>query len=139
MIIFSSYLMYIMVFEIKFFCFYCISLVICFLFLFILVLIGCNWEDIGQLIFIVIIVGMIIIVGIFVVYVLIYSFVVEKLGVFGVMIIFILIKVVLVEYLIKVGVKMYGVYWCSYCQDQKQLFGKEVVSKFNYIECDFKG
>lgn len=32
------------------------------------------------------------------------------------------------------GAKMYGAYWCSHCNAQKQLFGKS-FSYVNYIEC----
>lgn len=30
---------------------------------------------------------------------------------------------------------MYGAFWCSHCFSQKQLFGKEVETKFPYVEC----
>ena len=139
MTIFSSYLMYIMAFEIKSLCLYCISSAICSLSLLILALIGRNWEDIGQLIFTAIIVGMITIVGTFAVYAPIHSPAAEKPGASGVTTTSTPTKVALAEHLTKVGAKMYGAYWCSHCQDQKQLFGKEAVSKLNYIECDPKG
>lgn len=32
------------------------------------------------------------------------------------------------------GAKMFGAYWCSHCQSQKQLFGA-AFSRINYIEC----
>ncbi|MBI2638725.1 hypothetical protein HYW83_03990 [Candidatus Peregrinibacteria bacterium] len=34
---------------------------------------------------------------------------------------------------------MYGVYWCSHCEDQKRLFGKEGFREVNYVECDRRG
>lgn len=34
---------------------------------------------------------------------------------------------------------MYGVYWCSHCEDQKRMFGKEGFKEVNYIECDRRG
>ena len=35
----------------------------------------------------------------------------------------------------KAGVQMYGAFWCSHCYDQKQIFGKEAMSEFPYVEC----
>ena len=129
----------IMAFEIKSLCIYCIGSAICSLCLFILALIGRNWEDIGQLIFTAIIVGMITMVGTFAVYAPIHSATVGKPDTYGVTTTSTRTKVALAEHLTKVGAKMYGAYWCSHCQDQKQLFGKEAVSKLNYIECDPTG
>ena len=40
------------------------------------------------------------------------------------------------------GAKMYGAYWCSHCNNQKQELGYEVVKEkqmFTYIECDKEG
>ncbi|OZH55164.1 membrane protein [Hydrocoleum sp. CS-953] len=139
MTIFSSYLMYIMAFEIKALCLYCIGSAVCSLSLFILALIGRNWEDIGQLIFTAIIVGMITMVGTFAVYSPIHSTSASEPNVYGITTTSTPAKVALAEHLTAVGAKMYGAYWCSHCQDQKKLFGQEAVSKLNYIECDPKG
>jgi hypothetical protein len=35
-------------------------------------------------------------------------------------------------------VKMYGLYWCTHCADQKQMFGPS-FKYVNYIECGVKG
>ncbi|MEB3339222.1 vitamin K epoxide reductase family protein [Okeania sp.] len=139
MTIFSSYLMYIMAFEIESLCLYCTGSAICSLSLLILTLIGRNWEDIGQLIFTAIIVGMVTLVGIFAVYSPIYSATASTENTYGVTTASTPAKVALAEHLTEVGAKMYGAYWCSHCQEQKNLFGKEAVSKINYIECDPKG
>jgi len=32
------------------------------------------------------------------------------------------------------GVKMYGAYWCSHCQDQKKMFG-DASQYITYVEC----
>ncbi len=48
-------------------------------------------------------------------------------------------ELALAKHLTKVGVKMYGAYWCSHCSDQKQLFGKQAWTKINYIECAADG
>ncbi|MGE0793172.1 MAG: peptidylprolyl isomerase [Candidatus Woesearchaeota archaeon] len=36
------------------------------------------------------------------------------------------------------GAKMYGAYWCSHCNAQKESFG-EAVTYINYVECDSNG
>jgi uncharacterized membrane protein len=63
MVIFSSYLMYLMAFEIKELCIYCISSALFSLSLFVLVLVGREWEDIGQLVFTGILVAMVSSIG----------------------------------------------------------------------------
>ncbi len=34
--------------------------------------------------------------------------------------------------------KMYGLYWCTHCAEQKEMFGKS-FEYVNYIECGIKG
>jgi hypothetical protein len=34
--------------------------------------------------------------------------------------------------------KMYGLYWCPHCQDQKEMFG-HAFQFVNYVECGIKG
>ncbi|GJT63002.1 thiol-disulfide oxidoreductase LTO1 [Tanacetum coccineum] len=41
----------------------------------------------------------------------------------------------LAEHLRSVGAKMYGAFWCSHCQEQKQMFGREAAKLLNYAEC----
>ena len=36
------------------------------------------------------------------------------------------------------GVKMYGAWWCSHCQNQKELFGSG-FEKIDYVECSSPG
>src|SRR5581483_74510 len=35
------------------------------------------------------------------------------------------------------GTKMYGLYWCPHCADQKEMFGAS-FRKIDYVECAFK-
>eukprot|EP00596_Hydrurales_sp_CCMP1899_P009520 CAMPEP_0119035130 /NCGR_PEP_ID=MMETSP1177-20130426/2094_1 /TAXON_ID=2985 /ORGANISM="Ochromonas sp, Strain CCMP1899" /LENGTH=153 /DNA_ID=CAMNT_0006993065 /DNA_START=326 /DNA_END=787 /DNA_ORIENTATION=- len=35
--------------------------------------------------------------------------------------------------------KMYGAFWCSHCNNQKQELGVEVAKLFEYVECDKDG
>lgn len=44
----------------------------------------------------------------------------------------------LATHLGEIDAKMYGAYWCPYCQQQKEMFGT-AVSQINYIECDPEG
>lgn len=37
------------------------------------------------------------------------------------------------------GATMYGTYWCSYCDAQRQFFGKQAWAKVPYVECDAAG
>ncbi|MDY6804449.1 MAG: vitamin K epoxide reductase family protein [Cyanobacteriota bacterium] len=138
MSIFSGYLMYLMVAVIKSVCFYCIGSAICSLALFILTLIGREWEDIGQLIFIGIIVGMVTLIGTLAVYSPINNPRAE-VDIYGVTNNSAPANVALAEHLTEKDIKMYGAYWCAACRTQKQLFGKEAVAKLSYIECDPKG
>jgi hypothetical protein len=48
-------------------------------------------------------------------------------------------EVALAQHLRRIGAKLYGTYWCSYCHRQKALFGQEAFSQIDYIECDLGG
>ena len=37
------------------------------------------------------------------------------------------------------GVLMYGAYWCSHCQEQKEKFGASLEKYGPYVECGVKG
>ncbi|MCD7461577.1 ribosome biosynthesis protein lto1 [Datura stramonium] len=41
----------------------------------------------------------------------------------------------LAKHLRSVGAKMYGAFWCSHCQEQKQMFGREAAKLLDYVEC----
>ncbi len=63
MLIFSGYLMYLLAVEIKTICIYCVASALFSASLFILALIGREWEDVGQLFFTGIVVAMLVLVG----------------------------------------------------------------------------
>jgi len=44
----------------------------------------------------------------------------------------------LAEALTAKGVKFYGAYWCTHCEDQKEMFGS-ALEKLNYVECAIPG
>ncbi|ESW29954.1 hypothetical protein PHAVU_002G112700 [Phaseolus vulgaris] len=41
----------------------------------------------------------------------------------------------LARHLHSVGAKMYGAFWCSHCQEQKEMFGREAAKELDYVEC----
>ncbi|HBY79276.1 MAG TPA: hypothetical protein DEG47_20240 [Cyanobacteria bacterium UBA11148] len=157
MIVFSGYLVYLMSFEIKAFCIYCLLSAICSIALFVLTLIGRTWEDIGQLFFTGIVVGMVALIGTLGVYAATDKtpggqLAQQESGVIqppttppkpplgweinttsGES------EIALARHLTKVGVKEYVAYWCPHCHEQKLLFGKEAYQEINHIECDPNG
>ena len=44
-------------------------------------------------------------------------------------------KIEFAKYLTKNKIVMYSAWWCSHCNDQKNLFGKEAVEELTIIEC----
>ncbi|WP_413163499.1 vitamin K epoxide reductase family protein [Capilliphycus salinus ALCB114379] len=139
MMIFSSYLMYLMAFKIQSLCLYCIASAVCSIGLFLLTIVGHSWEDFGQLVFTGLIVGMITIIATLAIYAPLNNPQANSQETYGVTTASNPANIALAEHLTQVGAKMYGAFWCSHCQTQKQLFGKEAVTKLTYIECDPKG
>ncbi|KAG1362735.1 thiol-disulfide oxidoreductase LTO1 [Cocos nucifera] len=41
----------------------------------------------------------------------------------------------LAKHLRSIGAKMYGAFWCSHCNEQKQMFGREAAKILDYVEC----
>ncbi|MDJ1184461.1 vitamin K epoxide reductase family protein [Roseofilum casamattae] len=135
----SSYLVYLMAFKIEAFCPYCLISAALSLALFVLAIVGHAWDDIGQLAFTGLTVGMVTLVA--------------TLGVYGsvnnpstphgtppiVTTTSGAAELALVDYFNQVGVKKYGAYWCPHCDEQKQLFGKEASDRLTYIECAADG
>jgi glutaredoxin len=44
-------------------------------------------------------------------------------------------EIALALHLRQTGTILYGAYWCDHCYEQHQLFGREAVKSFNYVEC----
>jgi uncharacterized membrane protein len=145
MTIFSGYLMFIMVsqFVVQYgldgVCYYCLFSATCAIAMFVLTLLGQDWEDIGQLLFIGIIVVMVTLIGTLALYAPINSPNAEQSssGQVGPAIANTSsgAEIELAKYLKQIGAKMYGAYWCPHCHDQKELFGKEAFSTIQYVEC----
>lgn len=152
MTIFSGYLMYVLAFQIKAVCFYCIGSAVFSLSLLVLTLLGNTWEDIGQLLFTGLIVIMVTLIGTLGVYANLASpSAVTPSGKIAVGLPTVPpepggkgwtvtttsgpAEIALAEHLTTIGAKEYGAYWCPHCFQQKQLFGKEAFAKVPYLEC----
>lgn len=141
MMVFSGYLMYLIAFEIKAVCVYCVASAILSTCLFLLAVFGRQWEDLGQLIFTGISVGFLVLVGTLGVYANVKNaaskpdespsqsqgFAIDTTSGEA--------EIALAKHLTQVGAKFYGAFWCPHCRDQKQLFGKEAARLIPYVEC----
>ncbi|MBD1828306.1 vitamin K epoxide reductase family protein [Microcoleus vaginatus GB1-A2] len=143
MVIFSSYLMYLMAFEIQELCLYCISSAVFSLALFVLVLVGREWEDLGQLVFTGILVVMVSSIGALGLYNSVRAPVstVSTPGIAPPPITTTSgpAQLALARHLRQIGAKEYSAYWCPHCHEQKMLFGKEGAAIIDYVECDPQG
>ncbi|MGL5836430.1 MAG: vitamin K epoxide reductase family protein, partial [Waterburya sp.] len=160
MAVFSGYLMYILATELKTLCPFCIGSAAFSLSLLILTLTGRDWEDLGQMMFTGVIVGLLTIVATLGIYSGINGdalaneivdpadgkiAIVEPKGPYvapyGWKITSISgeAEIALAKHLTDLGVKEYGAYWCPHCYEQKQLFGAEAFAELNYIECAPEG
>jgi uncharacterized membrane protein len=147
MAVFSGYLMWLLAAVIQAACPFCIASAIFTFLIFGLTLFGRDWDDVGQLIFTGIGVGL----GSLLLSLILYNTAVgsggreitslapttapkpgigweiqSKSGT---------AEIALAEHLTKKGAKMYSSYWCPHCYEQKQLFGKQAWEKITNIEC----
>ena len=160
MTVFSGYLIYLLFFQIKAVCLYCLASAIFSLSLLVLTIIGRSWEDIGQIVFTAIVVGMVTLIGTLGVYAGVDTPgntrasstagqtspptlsptgqptpgvgwpITTTSGE---------AEIALANHLTQIGAKEYIAWWCPHCHEQKQLFGKEAYSKINHVECDPSG
>ncbi len=143
MVCFSGYLMYLLAYEIKSPCVYCLASAGFSALLFVGALFGHSWEDIGDASFKSAIVAMVTAVGILG----LYNFQTEPEAwanetnpvlarietVSGPS------EIALAEHLSDIGAKKYGAFWCPHCHDQQDLFGREAFRQIDYVECDPRG
>ncbi len=153
MMLFSAYLMYIMVTKFvvpigpEAVCIYCIASAIFATAMFLLTILGRAWDDIGQLFFSGIIVGLITIITTLAIYSPIGKPVADAYNIESGTgeVVFSVKKesgeseIELAKHLKSVGAKMYGAYWCPHCYDQKKLFGVEALGEMPYVECSPDG
>ena len=163
MTVFSSYLMYVLFTEIKTVCPYCIASALFSLTMLVLTIIGRSWEDIGQIFFTAVIVGMITLIGTLGVYAGVTpggdtagndpakaAIVAEdgkitftpttdnppQPGVgWEVTTTSGEAEIALARHLKDVGAKEYIAWWCPHCHDQKLLFGKEAYEEVPHTDC----
>ena len=154
MAVFSGYLMYVLAFKIQAVCYYCIGSALFALSMFLLTILGRDWEDIGQIFFTGAIVTVLTLVGTLGVYANVNNPLVEGVPDADGLIAISQPKgapeppkgwnitttsgdseITLAEHLNSVGAKKYGAFWCPHCYEQKQLFGKEAFDKVTYVEC----
>jgi len=139
MTIFSGYLMYVLAVDIKAVCIYCVASALFAISLFVLALIGREWEDIGQLFFIGILVSMLVLISSLGLYADVNNLGTAKETSLTVTTSSGASEIALARHLRRVGAKMYGSFTCDHCQMQKAMFGKEAASIINYIECNPQG
>tara|TARA_Y100001968_G_scaffold45599_1_gene35638 strand:+ start:15234 stop:16175 length:942 start_codon:yes stop_codon:yes gene_type:complete len=144
MAIFSLLLIGIMILQINAFCFFCILSAVLSISILFLTLIGGKWNDPGELIFRGTIISLVVLLS-----GLIWSSSVDpsrsKISQSNQGIAPAIISkstsssIELAKHLTSIGAVSYSAYWCPHCHDQKELFGKEAVSKLLLIECAADG
>ncbi|MEG4132357.1 vitamin K epoxide reductase family protein [Microcoleus sp. Pol11C1] len=139
MTIFSGYLMYVLAVDIKAACIYCIASALFATSLFVLALIGREWDDIGQLFFIGILVSMLVLISSLALYADVNNLGTAKETSMNTTTSSGTSEMALARHLKRVGAKMYGSFTCDHCQMQKESFGKEAARIINYIECNPQG
>lgn len=157
MSVFSSYLMYLLAFQIKALCIYCIGSALFSLSLLVLTIIGRDWEDIGQIFFTGLIVGMVTLISTLGIFARVNQPIAtpsnpgERQSIaftptqnpnpeFGWEITTTSgeAETALANHLVKIGAKEYVAYWCPHCHEQKLMFGKEayqIIDNTAKVEC----
>ena len=149
MLLFSGYLMYIMFSEFvarygaSGICYFCVFSAITATALFVLTLMGRDWDDRGQLVFLGSIVGVVTLIASLAIY--------APRGDFGNAVpitdaqgraVFLVENTSgdaergLAQHLKQSGAKMYASFTCPHCCEQKELFGKEALAELPYVECN---
>lgn len=139
MVVGSAYLMYIMAFAIGAFCPYCVVSALLSLSLFVVTLIGHDWEDMGQLALTGLTVAMVTLVATLGVYGSVNNPTAAPGTVPPITTTSGPAELALIDHLNEIGAKNYGAYWCPHCHEQKQLLGKEAAAKLDYVECAADG
>jgi uncharacterized membrane protein/glutaredoxin len=144
MLVFSGYLMYLLAFEIQAACLYCITSALFAATMFVLTLVGRRWDDVGQLMFMGVIVAMVTLVGTLAVYAPINNPQAATSNIPGeagppISTQSGNAELQLAQHLSVIDAKMFGAWWCPHCHDQKQLFGQQAAKAIPYVECDEGG
>ena len=143
--VFSFLLIYLMIFKIKEYCFFCILSAILSFSIFIVSMIGAKFESREPMIFRGFIVAVSVLLG-----GLIWSTNVDPSNAINFQkttenISPIITtssspqKIKFAQFLKENNIVMYSAYWCPHCHDQKQLFGQEAVKELKVVECASDG
>ncbi len=158
MSVFSGYLMYLLAFQIKAVCPYCIGSALFSTSLLVLTIIGRTWEDVGQILFTALIVGMVTLIGTLGIYAGVnqsdvtsgtpgepvkISFAPKEdpnpaIGGWEITTTSGEAEIALAQHLVKIGAKEYVAYWCPHCHEQKLIFGKQAYQEIDNnikVEC----
>ena len=139
--VFSMLLLNIMYFKIEAYCFFCILSATLSLSIFIISMIGANFESRETMFYRGLIVGLTVLIG-----GLIWSNYVDPSKTNDISNTSEKVspaittssspqKIQFAKFLSENNIKMYSAYWCPHCHDQKQLFGKKAVKELTIIEC----
>ncbi len=137
---FSLVLIWLMIFKIQAFCFFCLLSAIISIILLILTILGGAWDDPGELIFRGVLISLGVLLG-----GLIWTSAANPdsiknnsplVGVSPP----VTTKstkdhIALAKHMNSLGIIMYSAYWCPHCHEQKEMFGQEAVSELVVIEC----
>lgn len=143
MAVFSGVLLGVMAFGIRDCCPFCILSALLSTSLFVLSLVGGDWEDRGQLVFRGVITALLVgVIGLGWAASVGQPAVETGKGVApAVTSASTPATIALAEHLTASGARLYTAYWCPHCHEQKALFGREATEKLTVIECapDGKG
>ena len=157
MTVFSSYLMYVLFSQIKTLCSYCIASAVFSLTMLVLTIFGRGWEDIGQIFFTTIIVGMVTLVGTLGIYAGVGDapktpkLTVQESGAISfyptrenppqpgvgweITTTSGAAEIALARHLKEIGAKEYIAWWCPHCHEQKLLFGYVAYQEVPHTDC----
>ena len=144
MLVFSAYLMYLLAFEIKAACPYCITSALFAATMFAMTVLGRRWNDVGQLVFRGFIIAMVTLLSTLAVYANVNNPQGADANIPGesgppITTVSSAAEMQLAQHLTAIDAKMYGAWWCPHCHDQKQLFGQTAAKEIHYVECDEAG
>jgi uncharacterized membrane protein len=135
MLFFSGYLMYLLAFEIKNVCIYCVASALFAATLFILSIVGREWQDIGQLAFNGVVVSILVLVGTVGIYGNVNKPIANSNYGMPITSTAGTAEIELAKHLSQTGAKFYGSFLCGHCHNQKQLFGQGAIQYIPYVEC----
>jgi uncharacterized membrane protein len=156
MAVFSSYMMYVMVWKVQALCLYCLGSAILAMSLFTITLLGHRWDRWRRLFLIGTSIMLVVLSGSLILHADVErvaqaqtsptnTFILEPqgepaLGVgWEVRAVSGTSELQLARHLKQIGAKEYSAWWCPHCHEQKELFGKNAYTELPNVECDPAG